>query len=109
MKCSGKESCEIRRSDPVHHNFRPCPVELMSFLIAGFQCIEGTIKVDNFLIKYFYDLQSFTDIKCSGRTSCEIRGAEPIYHDLRPCPVELMSFLIAGYHCVEGIIFLGKM
>ncbi len=106
-QCSGKLSCEIMGSVPVHRNIRPCPVELMSYLIAGYQCVEGNFihgKYDVFDIFciFFYNLQSFADTQCSARRTCEIMGSVLVHRNIRPCPVELMSYLIAGYDCIEG-------
>ena len=38
--CSGKESCQIRVHDLIPY-FKPCPVELSSFMEASFKCLAG--------------------------------------------------------------------
>ncbi len=57
-----------------------------------------------FLYVSFSDLQSFADTQCSARRMCEIMGSLLVHRNIRPCPVELMSYLIAGYQCFEGNI-----
>ncbi len=65
MTCSGRRSCKIAGSNLVHHNIRPCPVELMTYLLAGYQCLEGKNRKRN---------ASFAYIICSVKITCILRG-----------------------------------
>ena len=94
-RCSGRSECKLRVSELVH-NAQPCPLELSSYFEAAFHCISGIIKM-----KYF--LQSFADMKCSGRSNCEIKVSDMV-HKSRPCPLELSSYLEASFHCLAGNI-----
>ena len=39
---------------------------------------------------------------CSGKQQCSLTVSQ-IYGDgIHPCPVEVMSYLVASYHCVQG-------
>ena len=59
-----------------------------------------------FSIVYFiFFTYSFADSKCSGRASCEIVGAVMAINGIRPCPLELSTYLQAGYICLTGISY----
>ena len=45
-ECSGKESCQIRVHDLIPY-FKPCPVELSSFMEASYKCLAGKTVVFN--------------------------------------------------------------
>ena len=45
-ECSGKESCQIRVHDLIPH-FKPCPVELSSFMETSYKCLGGKTVVFN--------------------------------------------------------------
>lgn len=51
-KCSGKQICEIRPGELVYQGFRPCPVELMTYLKAAYKCLGGIKNVN--LHFYFF-------------------------------------------------------
>ena len=42
--CSGMQSCEIRVHDLIPY-FKPCPVELSSFMETSYQCLSGKMKM----------------------------------------------------------------
>ena len=51
MKCSGTVSCEINIFELLP-KFKPCPVELSSYLQASFTCLPGKLKVTIININY---------------------------------------------------------
>ena len=52
------------------------------------------------------NLQSFADGHCSGKTSCEIvlTISDLVKKNIRPCPLELSSYLEASFICIPGIL-----
>ncbi len=54
-------------------------------------------------VTFLHIFFSFADIKCSGKVSCLLRLAELVYHEIKPCPMELPPYLEAGYTCYNGI------
>lgn len=43
----------------------------------------------------------YFDRRCSGRRSCKVYIAEPIFHHIDPCLSDLKSYLEASYTCVK--------
>ena len=39
--CSGKRNCEVPTSSLITKGFHPCPVDVMSYLEASYQCMSG--------------------------------------------------------------------
>ncbi len=55
--CSGKQICEIRPGELVYQGFRPCPVELMTYLKAAYECLGGIkTKKNIFFFSFFAKL-----------------------------------------------------
>ncbi len=98
--CSGKMSCQFHVTELVRKNFNPCPLELSSYLEASYICIPSRQHFDSCSV----NLQSFADGKCSGKTQCEFFVTELVRHPtIRPCPLELASYLETAYICIPGI------
>ena len=90
-------------AEPLNRGVRPCPAELAHYLETSHHCIHGTTIPKIF----FVNLQSFMDTQCSGLGTCQMwvgKPAEPKY-SIRPCPLELMTYLTASYTCTNGIYF----
>ena len=51
----------------------------------------------------YTDVLEMMDRRCTGRTSCDVDVIEPNFDDIRPCNVELKSYLQANYICIAGI------
>ncbi len=98
-ECSGKMSCQFHVTELVRKNFNPCPLELSSYLEASYICIPCRQNV--YLCPV--NLQSFADGKCSGKSKCEFFVTELVRHPtIRPCPLELASYLETAYICIPG-------
>ena len=41
----------------------------------------------------------FTDKQCSGLTACNFQVNDMVHYGVRPCPLELSSYMEASYHC----------
>ena len=41
MKCSGQRACVILTSSLIGEGFHPCPVNVMSYIEASYECIPG--------------------------------------------------------------------
>ena len=39
--CSGKQHCVLRVTKIVDEEFHPCPVTVMSYLEARYECVSG--------------------------------------------------------------------
>ena len=39
--CSGKRNCQVPTLSLIMEGFHPCPVDVMSYLEASYQCISG--------------------------------------------------------------------
>lgn len=50
----------------------------------------------------YADVVRLMDRRCTGRTSCDVDVIEPNFDDIRPCNVELKSYLQADYTCITG-------
>ena len=48
------------------------------------------------------NILEYTDSKCSGRQSCQIPVTEVLNDGIKPCPKDLMPFMLAAYKCVPG-------
>ena len=47
----------------------------------------------------------FTDKKCSGLKSCDFQVNDMVHYGVRPCPLELSSYLEASYKCLQSNMF----
>ena len=84
--------------DLVKSEIRPCPLELSSYLEASHTCVSGNLKI----IKFNGDLYSFADKECSGKPSCQFHVTELVRRNIKPCPLELSSYLEASQICVPS-------
>ena len=41
MQCSGQRSCVLSTSNLISEGFHPCPVDVMSYLEAAYDCMPG--------------------------------------------------------------------
>lgn len=48
------------------------------------------------------DVIELTDVRCSGRSRCEIAIPDVVFAKTRPCPEDLKPYLEVGYNCVPG-------
>ena len=53
-------------------------------------------------IMEFVNLQSFADQRCSGRSQCEFHVIDLVKSEIRPCPLELSSYLEGSHICIPG-------
>ncbi len=99
--CSGLKTCQLEvyriSSYVVKTQIQPCPVELVSYAHAGYHCIQG------FSLILISSLHSFADLKCSGQMRCHLDVYQIVKSGIRPCPLELSSYLQAQSTCVQGI------
>ena len=100
-ECSGKKTCQFHVTELVRRNIKPCPLELTSYLEASQICVPSKIQSVN----CYVNLQSFADGKCSGKSSCQFYVTELVRSEIRPCPLELSSYLEATSICIPGISY----
>jgi len=50
----------------------------------------------------FTNVIDLLDRKCSGRQTCSVEVIEPTFDAIRPCNMELKSYLEADYICLKG-------
>ena len=84
--------------DLVKSEIRPCPLELSSYLEASYTCVPGNLKI----VKFNGDLHSFAENECSGKPSCQFHVTELVRRNIKPCPLELSSYLEASQICVPS-------
>ena len=61
------------------------------------RCIEGTYRIG-----CEENVMSFMDKRCSGERSCLVSMPDPTIHRSRPCPKDLVSYLLTTYQCAKG-------
>ena len=49
-KCSGKHMCLVATSHLIADGFHPCPVNVMSYLEASYECATGNDQLRSFHI-----------------------------------------------------------
>ena len=45
MKCSGRQTCLILTSSLIGQGVHPCPVNVMSYMEASYECIPSNIFI----------------------------------------------------------------
>ena len=50
----------------------------------------------------FTSVLGLLDQRCSGRTACSVEVVEPTFDNIRPCNMELKSYMEAEYQCRKG-------
>ena len=45
MLCSGKHHCEIVMTDIIHDGIHPCPIYVMSYIEASYECVQGIVRL----------------------------------------------------------------
>ncbi len=81
-----------------------------SVLLLGCHIYSGNIYLlDHHSTTNFVSLQSFADDHCSGKTSCKmaLHISELVEKNIKPCPLELSSYLEASYICIPSKIEIG--
>ncbi len=89
---SGSPESWTRKSNPAPENSPP----ILKLVSTAFRVQAG--QIDRMVVF----LQSFADRMCSGRRSCEFRVSELMHTGVRPCPMELSSYMEAANKCVQS-------
>ena len=82
-----------------------CPhgdVVLMQSAYYGRKSLGRCVRTNFGFIGCYTDVLQMLDRRCTGRTSCDVDVIEPNFDDIRPCNVELKSYLQANYVCIAG-------
>jgi len=82
-----------------------CPhgdVILMQSAYYGRKSLGRCVRTNFGFIGCYTDVLQMMDRRCTGRTSCDVDVIEPNFDDIRPCNVELKSYLQANYICIAG-------
>ena len=83
----------------MHTGIEPCPLELSSYMEASYSCIPSKSLIT---FQIFCVLQSYADGICSGRPTCVLHVSDLLKTNIKPCPLELSSYLEASYACING-------
>jgi len=86
-----------------------CPrgdVVLMQSAYYGRKSLGRCVRTNFGFIGCYTDVLEMMDRRCTGRTSCDVDVIEPNFDDIRPCNVELKSYLQANYICIGGTTLL---
>jgi len=68
----------------------------------GRKSLGRCVRTNFGFIGCYTDVLQMMDRRCTGRTSCDVDVIEPNFDDIRPCNVELKSYLQASYVCIAG-------
>jgi len=82
-----------------------CPendVILMRSAYYGRKSLGRCVRTNFGFIGCYTDVLRMMDRRCTGRTSCDVDVIEPNFDNIRPCNVELKSYLQANYDCIAG-------
>jgi len=77
-------------------------VILMIKALYGRMQFGRCVKTNFGFIGCFTSVIELLDRRCSGRQSCTVDVVEPTFDSIRPCNVELKSYLEAEYRCIRG-------
>jgi len=85
-----------------------CPhgdVILMQSAYYGRKSLGRCVRTNFGFIGCYTGVLQMLDRRCTGRTSCDVDVIEPNFDDIRPCNVELKSYLQASYVCIAGTLY----
>lgn len=68
----------------------------------GRKSLGRCVRTNFGFIGCYSNVLEYMDRLCSGRRSCDVEVIEPNFEDIRPCNVELKSYLEAEYVCLPG-------
>ena len=60
------------------------------------------VKTNFGFIGCYTNVIDLLDRKCSGRQTCAFDVVEPTFDNIRPCNIELKSYLEADYKCIKS-------
>ena len=101
--CSGRSSCELHVSDLLKTSFKPCPLELSSYLEASFSCLLRYLD----LIPFFV-IAKLCRWKVFWKGQCQLHVSNLLMTDIKPCPLELSSYFEASFTCINGNVLNSK-
>jgi hypothetical protein len=91
-----------------------CPdgeVVVMTTAVYGRMRFGRCVKTNFGYIGCFTDVLDLLDRRCSGHRGCSVEVVEPTFDNIRPCNVELKTYLEADYRCIRGrytCLFVGR-
>ena len=54
----------------------------------------------NYMIGCSGDVLKQADLRCSGKHNCTIRVPDETFHEVQPCPKDVMAYMEASYSCL---------
>lgn len=64
----------------------------------------GTCIQRNYLIGCSGNVLKHTDVRCSGRHNCTIKIPDEHFHEVQPCPEDILAYMEASYYCVPVVM-----
>ena len=57
----------------------------------------------NYMIGCSGDVLKQADLRCSGRHNCTVRVPDETFHEVQPCPKDVMAYMEASYSCLPVV------
>lgn len=105
-RSKGKEYCYYEKFEA---KCQDDEVIIMVSALYGRMRFGRCVRTNFGFIGCMMDVLNLLDRRCSGRSSCSVDVVEPTFDNIRPCNIELKSYLEAEYQCNKGNKYIGQI